>query len=145
MWYIQIFTSILLSCCAARNPEPYLTVNCVNNDVEILGKLIAAECSICSEEEQILIGMTVLNRVGHLRYPGSIEEVVFQEFQFAVIDHIDLDYYIGIREIAEDLIANHLPAARPLYFVNKNSTNTRFYNFVADRGFTKDYYYHVFR
>jgi hypothetical protein len=145
MLFIKIFISIALMLGCGKKKEPIITIYCVNNDIEILGKLIAAECSICSEEEQILIGMTVLNRVGHLRYPGSIEDVVFQEFQFTSIEHIDLDDYIGLRELTEDLIDNYIPTARPLYFVNKRSTNKKFLSFVEEGGFTKPYFYHVFK
>ena len=146
MVIIQIVISSLFFCCAAKDTKPpYIVIECGNNDTEVLAKVIAAECSICSEEEQILVGMTILNRVSSVIYPGSIEEVVFQDFQFANIEHIDLDYYEEIVYIAEDLIINYLPANRPLFFVNKNSNNQKFLNFVSDGGFTKPYFYHIFK
>lgn len=53
------------------------------NDLYVLSHVIFAEAGNYSEELQIGVGSVVLNRVADERFPDSIEEVVFQDGQYA--------------------------------------------------------------
>lgn len=53
------------------------------NDLYVLSHIISAEAGNCSEEMMIGVGSVVLNRVKDERFPGTIEEVVFQAGQYS--------------------------------------------------------------
>lgn len=54
-----------------------------DNDLYVLSHIISAEAGNCSEDMMLSVGSVVLNRVADDRFPNSIEEVVFQEGQYA--------------------------------------------------------------
>lgn len=70
------------------------------NDLYVLSHVIFAEAGNYSEELQIGVGSVVLNRVADERFPDSIEEVVFQNGQYACT--WDGNYY---KEPSEEAIA----------------------------------------
>lgn len=70
------------------------------NDLYVLSHVIFAEAGNYSEELQIGVGSVVLNRVADERFPDSIEEVVFQDGQYACT--WDGNYY---KEPSEEAIA----------------------------------------
>lgn len=53
------------------------------DDLEILSHVIYGEAGNCSREMMESVGSVVLNRVSDERFPDSIEEVVFQQGQYA--------------------------------------------------------------
>lgn len=58
-------------------PDPY--------EVYLMAHLIYGEAGNQNDECQLAVGAVVLNRVKHERYPNTIEEVIFQEGQYACI------------------------------------------------------------
>jgi len=52
-------------------------------DEDHLTRIITAECSICSEEEMLMVGSTVLNRVDSPAFPSTVIGVIKQPHQFA--------------------------------------------------------------
>lgn len=54
-------------------------------DIELLAQLIEAEAGNQDLHGRRLVGDVVLNRVRSPRFPNTIEEVIFQRGQFAVI------------------------------------------------------------
>lgn len=71
-----------------------------DNDLYVLSRVIFAEAGNYSEELQIGVGSVVLNRVTDERFPDTIEEVVFQDGQYACT--WDGNYY---KEPSEEAIA----------------------------------------
>lgn len=60
-----------------------VTPTYTENDLYVLSHIISAEAGNCSEEMMIGVGSVVLNRVKDERFPGTIEEVVFQAGQYS--------------------------------------------------------------
>ena len=56
-------------------------------DLYILSHIISAEAGNCSEDMMLSVGSVVLNRVADDRFPGTIEEVVFQQGQYSPTWH----------------------------------------------------------
>lgn len=54
-----------------------------DEDLYILSHIISAEAGNCSEDMMLSVGSVVLNRVQDDRFPGTIEEVVFQQGQYS--------------------------------------------------------------
>lgn len=54
-----------------------------DEDLYILSHIISAEAGNCSEDMMRSVGSVVLNRVQDDRFPGTIEEVVFQQGQYS--------------------------------------------------------------
>ena len=52
-------------------------------DLYVLSHIISAEAGNCSEDMMLSVGSVVLNRVADDRFPGTIEEVVFQQGQYS--------------------------------------------------------------
>jgi len=143
---IRLLLFVLLISCGNGVPRYNLEItDCDNYEVELLAKAIAAECSICSLDEQYEVGKTILNRVWHWEFPDDIESVLIQDCQFAPTHHIDLQDFPVCLGVAHDLMSWYIADNSPLYFVAKYSTNTRFVNFVRDGGYTKSYYFHYFK
>lgn len=71
--------------------EPIPVNSYTEEDLEILTRLLTGECHTYPDEEQILVGSVVLNRVKSPYYPNSIKEVAFQKNQYACIK--DRNYY----------------------------------------------------
>ena len=71
-----------------------------DNDLYVLSHVIFAEAGNYSKELQIGVGSVVLNRVADERFPDTIEEVVFQDGQYACT--WDGNYY---KEPSEEAIA----------------------------------------
>lgn len=63
--------------------EPVQVASYSAEDLEILTRLLTGECHTYPDEEQILVGSVVLNRVNSTYYPNSIKGVVFQKGQYA--------------------------------------------------------------
>lgn len=73
MGKLKLLVLLFIIACGFNNPD---------KDEHALASIITAECSVCDEEEQYLVGSVVLNRVDHWRYPNTVEEVISQENQF---------------------------------------------------------------
>lgn len=53
------------------------------NDEELLARIIFAEAGGSTEEDMLLVGNVVLNRVASNRFPNTIREVIFAPGQYA--------------------------------------------------------------
>lgn len=71
--------------------KPVQTLSYTDEDLEILTHLLTGECHTYPDEEQLLVGSVVLNRVNSPYYPDSIRGVVFQRNQYACVR--DGNYY----------------------------------------------------
>ena len=78
------------------------------DDLYILSHVICGEAEGCSQDMKRSVGSVVLNRVDDDRFPDTIEEVVFQEGQYACT--WDGNYYHepsqDTIDIAKDLLEN---------------------------------------
>lgn len=70
--------AVTLAGAGCKADTPY-----TDNDLYVLSHIISAEAGNCSEDMMLSVGSVVLNRVADDRFPDSIEEVVFQEGQYA--------------------------------------------------------------
>ena len=70
--------AVTLAGAGCKADAPY-----TDNDLYVLSHIISAEAGNCSEDMMLSVGSVVLNRVADDRFPNSIEEVVFQEGQYA--------------------------------------------------------------
>ena len=70
--------AVTLAGAGCKADKPY-----TDNDLYVLSHIISAEAGNCSEDMMLSVGSVVLNRVADDRFPDSIEEVVFQEGQYA--------------------------------------------------------------
>lgn len=98
----------------------------VESDVELLSKIITSECSICSLEEQYLVGSVVLNRVDHERFPNTVQGVVDQPHQFA---GRRTRWFITTPEtlrVAQDLLEGRGRDKIVYYFYRRDSPNKKF-------------------
>lgn len=75
---IPIMLAVTLAGAECKADKPY-----TDNDLYVLSHIISAEAGNCSWDMMLSVGSVVLNRVADDRFPNSIEEVVFQEGQYA--------------------------------------------------------------
>ena len=66
-------------------------VRYTEEDLNTMAHLLAGECHSLPDDEQMYVGSVVLNRVKSDEFPNTIEEVVFQEGQYACVK--DGNYY----------------------------------------------------
>lgn len=71
--------------------EPIEVASYTDEDLEILTRLLTGECHTYPDNEQLLVGSVVLNRVNSPYYPNTIEAVAFQKGQYACVR--DGNYY----------------------------------------------------
>lgn len=71
--------------------EPIQLPSYTEEDLDILTHLLTGECHTYPDEEQLLVGSVVLNRVNSPDYPNTVKGVVFQKGQYACI--WDGNYY----------------------------------------------------
>lgn len=98
----------------------------VDKDAIILSKIITAECSICSEDEQYLVGSTVLNRVDDSRYPNSVKGVIMQENQYHGITSQWFVTTTKTLEIAKNLLDGQRRDYDIFFFYARDSPNKSF-------------------
>lgn len=96
-------------------------------DQQLLASMITAECSVCCEEEQYLVGSVILNRVDHYDFPNTLEEVINQRGQFDALDSEWFYPTIETEEIANNLLAGYRRDYNVLYFCMPNSPDQRFF------------------
>lgn len=81
-----------------------------DEELSLLAHLINAEAGAdwCDYEMKWYTGCVVLNRVKSDKFPNTIEEVIYQDGQYACIDngHIEKEPTEEIWKIAEDLLEN---------------------------------------
>lgn len=78
------------------------------DDLYILSHIISAEAGNCSRDMMLSVGSVVLNRVEDDRFPNTIQEVVFQEGQYAPTwngTYWDVPTDEAV-EVAEELLEN---------------------------------------
>lgn len=88
-------------------------VNQMEADIDLLARLITAEVGYSTAYDPLdyelacyLTGSVVLNRMKHERFPNTLEEVIYQPGQYAVVDNgmIDRPYDEVAWEIADELL-----------------------------------------
>lgn len=99
--------SIILTVAVAEYKEK----NPYGSDVDILARNIYFEARGSSVEDQIAVGLTVLNRVHSDKYPNTIAEVVYQPRQYSWTLEYGLpannETYRKIRALAKMIIENY--------------------------------------
>jgi len=114
-------------------------------DQTLLASLIHSECSICSEEEKIEIGMVVLNRIEDSFFPDNLQDVIYQKNQFkGILNKNNLDYSNNEYILAKNLLNGKYNSKieNALYFILRNSKQpswTKNLNIIINKN-----YYHVF-
>lgn len=98
----------------------------VDTDLDLLAAIITAECSICSENEQYLVGSTVLNRVDDKKYPNTIKGVLTQPGQYLGITSRWFVTTPKACEIAQNLIEGENREYGVIYFYARDSPDTSF-------------------
>lgn len=76
-----LFVSLTMMGQGFTDPEFY-GLDFAPSDEDHLARILTAECSICNEEELMLVGSTVLNRVDSENFPNTVLEVIQQPNQF---------------------------------------------------------------
>lgn len=110
-----------------------------NADYDLVGRLVAAECSICTEEEMSYVTSTIFNRVVDKDFPDSVEEVIYQPYQFA--DPVeDLRPFERVASVVYTYKNNFLLYPKVLYFCTGEAYSPFLY-FVKDGGFKLEYHY----
>lgn len=93
----------------------YVVPDVSENDIELLARLITAEVGYSSnyniedyERAAYLTGSVVINRMHSCNFPATLEQVIYQNGQYACTwdGNIDKEYDDIAFEIAEDLLAN---------------------------------------
>lgn len=84
------------------------TLPYTEDELYILSHTIYGEASGCSYEHKLYVGSVILNRVNSKHYPNSIEDVVFQQGQYACTwdGNYDKTPDKETIEIAEYLLSN---------------------------------------
>lgn len=54
-----------------------------SDDLDLMARIIYAEAGNCSDEEQLLVGNVIMNRVASPKYPNTIREVIYQKGQYS--------------------------------------------------------------
>lgn len=54
-----------------------------SDDLDLMARIIYAEAGNCSDEEQLLVGNVIMNRVASSKYPNTIREVIYQKGQYS--------------------------------------------------------------
>lgn len=54
-----------------------------SNDLDLMARIIYAEAGNCSDEEQLLVGNVIMNRVADKDYPNNIHDVIYQKGQYS--------------------------------------------------------------
>ena len=98
----------------------------VDSDVDLLASIITAECSICCQNEQYLVGSTVLNRVDDKDYPNTIKAVLNQPNQYIGRTSRWFTTTPKTCEIAYDLLEGRNRDYGVIYFYARDSPDTNF-------------------
>lgn len=91
-----IILSILLTIVTTSSAYAY-----TDSELYALSHVIYAEAGNCSRDMMVSVGSVVLNRVADDRFPGTIEEVIFQSGQYACT--WDGNYYLEPSEEAVEI------------------------------------------
>lgn len=110
-----------------------------NADYDLISRLVAAECSICSETEMSYVTATIFNRVVDEDFPDSVEEVIFQPNQFTTPVK-DLKPFLRVASVVYSFKNNFLLYPKVLYFCTGEAYSPFLY-FVKDGGFKLEYHY----
>ena len=54
-----------------------------SDDLDLMARIIYAEAGNCSDEEQLLVGNVIMNRVADKDYPNNIHDVIYQKGQYS--------------------------------------------------------------
>lgn len=112
-------------------------------DEYLLASIISAECSICPEEEQYLVGSTVLNRVEDSDYPNTMQGVIYEENQFHGVGSRWFKPTSQTRKVARNLMKGEGRDYDVFFFYLSKSPPNRFTNKI--KPFTKHVMkYHTF-
>ncbi len=115
----------------------------VESDVELLSKIITSECSICSFEEQYLVGSVVLNRVDHERFPNTVQGVIDQPHQFAGRRTRWFVTTPQTLKVAQDLLEGIGRDKIVYYFFRSDSRNQEFLR-VMQKYYVYEKEFHIF-
>lgn len=110
-----------------------------NADYDLISRLVAAECSICNEQEISYVTSTIFTRVIDEDFPNAVEEVIFQPNQFATPVK-DIEPFTRVASIVYSFKNNFLLYPKVLYFCTGEAYSPFLY-FVKDGGFKLEYHY----
>lgn len=90
------------------------------DDIEELGKIIAAECMQCDSIEKSLVGSVVINRTETEGYPNSIHEVIYDRGAFYGKKNPQFVYEPESYRIASKLLCGFPRDTDILFFYRNN-------------------------
>lgn len=107
-------------------------------DIKLLSSLITSECSVCSQQEQIFVGATVIQRMNE--WDMTLEEVIFDEDQYAGTLTKNFIETKKATAVAKYLLNPRSTIPYVLYFTTKTIRNNSFAKTLEIK-FEGDYHY----
>lgn len=101
-----------------------------DEEIEILERIVEAECTDCSIESKMNVASVIINRVISLDFPDDIKNVVFEDGQFSPIS--DKRYWkVEITDetikAVKNVIKDGVTDKRAIIFCNKNDVKNNSY------------------
>jgi len=99
----------------------------MQEDLDLLAKIIYAEARGESFEGQVAVGAVVLNRVEHPQFPKTIKEVIYAPGQFTAVDdrQIELKPDSQAYQAAEAALEGLDPSNGAIFYFNPSISNDK--------------------
>ncbi|MDR1736439.1 MAG: spore cortex-lytic enzyme [Oscillospiraceae bacterium] len=100
----------------------------LNNDTELLARLITAEARGEPYTGQVSVGAVVLNRIRHPSFPGSISGVIYQNGAFTCLDDgqwSSVTVNDTARKAAKDALNGWDPTGGAIYYYNPSTATNK--------------------
>jgi len=97
------------------------------NEIDLLARLIHAEAKGEPYEGQVAVGAVVLNRIKSSQFPNTMAGVIYQRFQFDVVQFGQINQPANqtAYKAAQDALAGWDPSYGSLYFYNPKTSISR--------------------
>ncbi len=74
---------------------------------DLLARCVEAEAGNQEPEGKMLVTDVIINRVLSSKFPDTVTEVIYQPFQFSVVDNGSIDQ-VKVTELTRDIVDNEL-------------------------------------
>ncbi|MFW5998841.1 MAG: cell wall hydrolase [Halanaerobiaceae bacterium] len=117
----------------------------VEDEVELLARVIHAEARGEPYEGKVGVGAVVVNRQESSDFPDNIEDIIYQSRQFSSVDdgQIDLNPDESAYEAAKEALSGEDPTEEAMYFYNPDTARHQDW-FQENTEVTKKIGNHVF-
>ncbi|MFW6007475.1 MAG: cell wall hydrolase [Halanaerobiales bacterium] len=117
----------------------------VEDEVELLARVIHAEARGEPYEGKVGVGAVVVNRQESSDFPDNIEDIIYQSRQFSSVDdgQIELTPDESAYEAAKEALSGEDPTENAIYFYNPDTANYQDW-FSENTEITKKIGDHVF-